>query len=349
MSATEHKGEKALKKWTIIELVVLVVLLATAAVVFITMATPTSVPEAAQTQPTEIVAEATTEATTMPEETTVPEPTELDVTWMVMPEDYQLTCDQYFVYDCDADAFTILSGQEHDRVYPASITKLFSIYVASQYLSPETLVTVGDELDMVHWDSSISELSKGDVLTVEQLIEGMLMTSGNDASYTLATAAGRAIFGDQTLSPAGAVEIFVEEMNRQTQLVGMTDSHFVNPDGIHDDNHYMSLRDMVTLGKLSMENPTVLQCARTSRKTVELVKGSVLWRNTNELTDLLSEYYCPYAVGLKTGQTSAAGCCLLSGFVMPERMLIIGVFKSDEVTDRFVDTLHLLNQELGIE
>ena len=121
-------------------------------------------------------------------------------------------------------------------------------------------------------------------------------------------------------------------------------THFVNPDGIHDDNHYTTFADLAILGKLSMEDATVMQYAATAKEQVTLHGETIDWKNTNALVDPETPYYCPYAVGLKTGQTPSAGSCLLSAFRMDDHELLIGVFGCPKEEDRFDDTLQLFNQ-----
>lgn len=284
-----------------------------------------------------------------PETTTEPP---FAITWMELPQDRELTASVYFVYDCDTEQFLTLSGSESDVVYPASITKLFTAYIAMQYVEPTDEVTAGDELDFVGWGSSVAEIEKGNILTVDMLVRAMLLPSGNDAAYVLAAHAGRAILRDDSASAQRAVDAFMTEMNRQAKSLGMTGSHFANPDGIHADDHYMTIGDLAILGKLSMSNPTVLNNATVSSQTVTFVSGEKkLWENTNELVNPNSQYYCPIAVGLKTGQTPTAGSCLLSGFTAEGKNLVIGVFGCPEKDDRFPDTLQLLNEtleELGL-
>lgn len=342
-----------MKKWIIVEISVLALLVAVAFGVCLHL-----FPSTPQMQ-TEPATGPTTEAT---------EPTEpLVATWMILPDDYALTGQQYFVYDVAADQFTILSGSQDARVYPASITKLFTAHVAMQYLTPETLVTVGEERNMIDWDSTIAQLQVGDTLPVSQLVEGMLLPSGNDAAHTLAAAAGRVISNQPNLSASAAVAVFVEEMNRQAQALGMTGSRFANPDGIHHDAHYLTIKDMATLGKLSLENTTVAKCAATDTETVQIGEREVVWKNTNALVyngevtlrneledgtfseEFRNNYYCEYAVGLKTGRTTPAGSCLLSAFQVRGRQLIIGVFGCPDGEYRFTDTLFLLNTELGLQ
>ena len=298
--------------------------------------------------------ETTTEESTQ-ETTSEPEPT-----WFTVPSNRTLSCSDYVVYDLSGNYFGALSGQYTDRVYPASITKLFTAYTAMWHLRVDKLITAGDELDMVVWGSSVAGIKKGDTLTVEQLIEAMLLPSGNDAAYVLAAAAGRDIREDPNLSAQAAVNAFMEEMNSMAASVGMIDAHFVNPDGIHDQQHYMSLYDIALLGLLVYDNPTISKYAAlpvgNNPRYTEPAQGETentsddapkQWKNTNELIQPDSVYYCPYATGMKTGQTPNAGSCLLSSFNYKGRVLIIGVFGCEEKDDRFVDTLQLFNEAIG--
>lgn len=280
----------------------------------------------------------TTEA--IPTETTEPEPT-----WMTFPADRVLTAQQAFVYDCDSGEFTYLLGEPEDKVYPASITKLFTAHVALQFLDPEQTITAGDELDMVGAGSSVAEIEKGNTLTVETLVQAMLLPSGNDASYLMAVAAGRVIAEDETLGASQAAEVFVREMNGQARVLGLSGTHFTNPDGYHDYDHYTSIRDLAIIGKLAMENETVMKYAHLSSAQAVFETGETkAWKNTNALIDPASEYYCVYATGLKTGQTPSAGSCLLSSFAYEGRQWIIGVFGCPEIPDRFEDTLQLFTE-----
>lgn len=276
----------------------------------------------------------TTEATEPPTEAP---------TWPTYPESREITAQQAFVYDCGTGEFLYISGSQSETVYLASVTKLFTAHVALQYLDPETQVTVGDELDLVSWGSSVAGLEQGDILTVEMLIEGMMLPSGNDAAYVLATAAGRAIDGSDDLSAEAAVNVFVSQMNQEARLQGMLNTHFVNPDGIHESDHYSSMGDLAILGKLALDWPAIIRSCTVARDMVTPVSGrSFAWKNTNALVDPASEYYCPICLGLKTGQTPNAGSCLLSAFELEGRKIVIGVFGCEETDDRFPDTLQLL-------
>ena len=184
-----------------------------------------------------------TQTTTLPPPpTTIPEPT-----WMTPPPERNITAKQYFVYDVQGDTFLAISGEADERIYPASITKLFTCYVAMQYLQPDTVLTVGDEMKKVALGSSVARLVKGDQLTVAQLTEGMLLPSGNDAAYVLAVNAGRIILDNPSASVNAAVNAFMDAMNDHAKAVGMTGTHFSNPDGIHRSKHYTTFADLALI------------------------------------------------------------------------------------------------------
>lgn len=279
----------------------------------------------------------------IPEETAPPTEPPLEITWMTLEEDRAITAQQYFVYDCESGEFVTISGTETDRIYPASVTKLFTAYLALTYLPATQRVTAGDVLNKVAYGSSVAELQEGDALTVAELVEGMLLPSGNDAAYVLAEAAGK-VLDKEAESTTAAVDAFVAEMNRQAAVLGMTGTHFANPDGIHADDHYTTFQDVVTMGLLALEDPTILSFTALSQDSKTLGSGVKTWKNTNALVDANSEYYCPYAIGLKTGQTPMAGSCLLSAFEIRGTTLLIGVFGCPEEDGRFADTLQLLNE-----
>ena len=251
----------------------------------------------------------------------------------------QLAAERYFAYDVRTEEYLRLHGDAQEKLYPASITKLLTSYVVLQYLDPETTVVVGDALTLVDPDSSVAELQEGDELTVEQLIAGMMMPSGNDAAQVAAVETGRAIAGDSSLDAASAKEVFVNEMNVQAQLLGMENSHFVSPDGWHDEDHYTTMEDLVKLAKVVLNNQIILKYTSLATQTVTLNGREVEWENTNFLLYQDKGVYVPSTIGLKTGYTEAAGGCLVSAFFETDRIILIGVFGGPGFTmDRYEDT-----------
>lgn len=259
-------------------------------------------------------------------------------------DSWQITATEYFAYDIRREENLTQKGDGDKRIYPASITKLLTCYTLLQHMQPDTRVTVGDALELVQWDSSVAALKEGDVLTVEQLIEAMLMVSGNDAAQVAAVAAGRRIADNSGLSCEAAVDVFAQEMNRQAEALGMENSHFVNPDGFHHDNHYTTMNDLVALCKTVLTNQTILKYAGRLTESVVLPDRMLEWKNTNAFLYEDLGFYMPNAIGMKTGYTEKAGNCLVSAFFREDTVWIIGVFgcaKGNET--RYYDTLAIYN------
>lgn len=292
---------------------------------------PSTAPSTTVTEP--VVTEPPVTETEPPATTVPPVTTEPTITIS------GLTAQQAVVADAATGQVLYCLSGETKKINPASVTKLFTAYVALQYLDPETHVTAGDELDFVGADSSKAYIRKGQSTSVETLIKGMLIPSGNDAAYILAAAAGRAI-GGRSLTAAEAVQVFVDEMNAWARELGMNGTHFSNPDGYHSGSHYTCLEDLVTIGRVSLETPLIAETASKYSVRAELDDGTVrFWSNTNRMVNPNSDYYCEAVRGLKTGHTGNAGYCLLSAVRQPDgSYLIIGVFGCPGEYDRFTDT-----------
>lgn len=291
---------------------------------------PTTVPETVITETTLPETDPPTAPTTEPVATTEPP--------LVISG---LKADHAIVFDTATGETLYYQSNGTDKVYPASITKVFTAYVALRYLAPEEHITAGDELDLLHKDSSKAGIQKGQSTSVENMLYGLIMPSGSDVAYTLAAAAGRKI-GGSDLTAAEAVQVFVDEMNAQARDLGMNGSHFSNPDGYHSGSHYICLEDAVTIARLALENPTLAKCSSTLKVRVELDDGTVrTWENRNKLLNPNTKYYNEAFCGLKTGHTNNAGCCVLSAVKQEEGYLIIGVFGCPKLDDRFADAYRL--------
>lgn len=350
-----------MKKLIVIEIIVLVLLLVTMGYFTFSeisrsqeqlqqSAEPSqSFTEKATEEPTDAPTEAPTDPPTEPP-TEPPVVVELAESWISHLSGKEISASQYFVYDCKSQSFLHSSGVVTEPIYPASVTKLFSAYVAMQYIDPEQQVVAGSSLGYIDPDSSTAGLVAGDALTAEEMVAGMLLCSGNDATYALASDVGRIIADDQTIDTATAIERFVEQMNTCAAELGMENSHFVTPDGIHDENHYVSARDLVIIAKLAMEDPILSKYIGLATMDVTTAGGRTMsWKNSNKLLHEDLDFYCEYATGLKTGYTGAAGNCLISSFRVGNRDLLIGVFGSPEQDGRYVDTLLLFAQTFGLE
>lgn len=296
-------------------------------------------PSAESKPPEETTAPPSSDPTTEPEPTEPPEsPIKL-----TFGEDFTLESRDYFVYDCAEENLMAISPDGLDeKVYPASVTKLYTAYVALQYLDPDTVVTLGREVYMVGEGSSLAGVKPKQRISVAELVEALLLPSGNDAAYGIAVAAAEAKTGDSSMDPEKALDYFVEMMNDTAQTLGMTGSHFANPDGYHDPDHYTSCADLITIAKLALSNDLIRTSAGKYERIIKFSNGeTAVWDNTNALINPESQYYHADAIGLKTGHTSAAGFCVLTAFELEGEYIIIGTFGCQRPEDRFIDAVKL--------
>ncbi len=295
--------------------------------------------------PTETAAPAqeviATEPPVVPPSETEPPPPET-----MPPAQLELAASTAFVYDTGENRYLYLGGDADEKLAPASLTKLLTAYTALQCLSPDTVVTVGAEITQIDPWSSVANLQQGQELTVDMLIQGLLLPSGNDAAYTLAVAGGKALEGNPNLDRKTAYALFVDEMNAQARALGMTGTHFCNPDGIDEEGHYTTVQDLVIITKAVMEIPMIMDYVSLAQAQVVFASGqNVTWTNSNQLLQEDSPYYTESAVGMKTGTTSNAGACLISLFQQENgSYLIIGVLGSTDNDARYTDTLALYDR-----
>lgn len=260
----------------------------------------------------------------------------------------EMDAEHIFVYDPGNREMVYCSTELTDRLYPASITKLFSAWVALQILPEDMVVTAGWELGLVQPGSSSAFIALDSRITVEHLIEGMLLPSGNDAALVLAAAVGRHLLGEKNVTALEAVTEFVAEMNRAAEALELQNSHFENPDGYHREGHYSCPADLAKIAALAMDEPVIARCMGLQKDTVTISSGQVHnWVNTNRLLNPQSPYYCPEAVGMKTGYTGEAGYCLMAAFGR-ERPLIVGIFGGSDAVSRYQDAAVLYAAWSGI-
>ncbi len=223
--------------------------------------------------------------------------------FITLNEDKALStaANQAFIYDVKNDCFILLKGEEK-VIYPASTTKLLTALISLKYLSPDEIITCGEEVTFIESGSSIAYVKEGMELTVDMLIGGMMIPSGNDAAYALAAATGRKILQDENASAKDAVDAFVEKMNSYGKEIGLCGSNFCVPDGYYGDEHYSTLEDMLIISKLASENEIISKYAVLPSCDVLYASGETnTWYTTNYCLEKDNEYYSPYITGLKTG------------------------------------------------
>jgi D-alanyl-D-alanine carboxypeptidase (penicillin-binding protein 5/6) len=180
----------------------------------------------------------------------------------------------------------VLASQDvHERLPMASITKLMTAVVALEHASLDDVATVSRSTAAVG-ESSIN-LHPGERVTLRDLIRAALIQSANDAANAIAAYVGK-----------GSVSRFVELMNVRARQLGLTDTHFANPDGLDAPGHYSSAADVTKLARVAMNKPFI-------RETVRYVDATAAGRRLHTWNDLLSSF--PSTIGVKTGHTDGAG------------------------------------------
>lgn len=199
------------------------------------------------------------------------------------------------------------------NIYPASMTKLLTACTALYYASPDRIYTVGSEVNIVGYGSSLAYISYGNRLTLRDLLAGMLLCSGNDAAYTIAVNVARDVSGNPYMDDYEAVSCFVQLMNSYAYRIGAVNSNFTNPDGWDDYSQFTTVHDMALISAHAMQYYEIRNIVSCSSKYVTFASGeNAMWYNSNALLHPESPYYLPQAIGLKTGTTPLAGNCLVA-------------------------------------
>lgn len=210
-----------------------------------------------------------------------------------------------------AGVFNMASGEIpyaqniYDRMYPASTTKILTAYIAIEYGNLDDVVTVSENAVHLAGDSSKCNLSAGDQMTLRDLIYGLMLRSGNDAAIAIA----------EYIS--GSPEAFAELMNQEALKIGATGSHFVNPNGLPDENHYTTVYDLYLITQKALANEQFYQIFSAKEYEVHYLKAdgseaSMEWTSTNPYlneTKTMPDGFVP--IGGKTGTTGDAGYCLV--------------------------------------
>ena len=257
-----------------------------------------------------------------------------------MQYDMELHAAQAFVYNANEGKYLYLLGSDK-ILYPASTTKLLTALYALELLSPEQLITPGDELELKNEESAIAFIKSHHTLSVEMLIEGMMLPSGGDAAYALAAAGGYAL-GGSDIPAAEAVELFVSGMNEYAASLGMCGSKFTSPDGFYDPENYSTIEDMTLLALAASKNEIIMKYAAMPKADVTYASGHTnTWRNTNRMLHEGDEFYSPYVNGLKTG-TLEGNSCLICTFTIDSVRYIAGVFSERSEELRYVDMKEII-------
>lgn len=237
----------------------------------------------------------------------------------------------------------LYSKNATEKMYPASTTKILTAILVIENCNLEDIVTVPYEaISSIPSGYSVAALQAGEQCTVNQLLQMMLVYSANDAANVLA------------YHVSSSLEAFSTLMNNKISELGLKNTHFVNPSGMHDKNHYTTAYDLAIIMKYCMKNSTFRSLETLKYCTIPATNKyeERVFNTTNELLrydnrDVASNYYYKYAIAGKTGYTTPAKNCLVSVSNKDNLELICVVLSAglypDNLSARFIDTKSIFN------
>ena len=235
----------------------------------------------------------------------------------------------------DSSTGEILYGKNEDEImYPASTTKVMTAILALEYGNLDDITTVNETaVSAIPSGYSTSYLSDGEEISVENLLKMLLIHSSNDAANVLAEYV------------SGSIEEFVNLMNEKAIDLGCTNTHFVNTNGIHNEDHYSTATDLAIITQYCMQNETFRELVSMTSCTIPATNKfeERTYDNTNNLLLETSEYYREDCIGVKTGFTSPAMYCLICSAYKDDMEIIAVILHSDSLSDRYSDASTLFD------
>lgn len=227
----------------------------------------------------------------------------------------------------------ILYGKdENTKLYPASTTKILTAILAIENCKLTDKITASyDAVMSIPSGYSNAAIQPGETLTCQELLDMFLIHSANEVGN---------IFAEHI---SGSIESFSTLMNKKAEELGCKNTHFTNPSGIHDEEHYSTAYDMALIARYCMKNETFRNTVSKVSCTIEPTEkyDKRYFKNTNDLIDPSSNFYTDYVIGTKTGYTSQAKHCLISSGLKNNLELITVVLGAGSSKERYSDTLDL--------
>ena len=244
----------------------------------------------------------------------------------------------------------LFGHNEHERRYPASMTKMLTALVVLDHLDPDDVLVVGPEIHNMPPGYATLIHAEGESITVRMLLKALMIRSGNETGRTLALNVIRHVQNNPNISYEDAKREFSILLNQRAHELGAVNTNFNNPYGLHSDHHFTTAYDMALIARAYMEVPLLAEIAgmRTfqgdgleGRYIADALVREYSWVNTNQtLPD--SPFGHPYMTGIKTGFTTPAGECLAGAASFGELSLITIVFDSQS-PGRWQDTRRLMD------
>ncbi|MBQ3425345.1 MAG: D-alanyl-D-alanine carboxypeptidase, partial [Clostridia bacterium] len=229
---------------------------------------------------------------------------------------------------------TLFSKNSKIRMYPASTTKIMTLMLALESDVPlDAEVTIPREAARIEEGSSVVPVYPGDVMSFSDLLYGFMLSSGNDGANAIAVLVD------------GNIDAFVENMNRRASELGCQGTHYVNPHGYHDPEHYTTASDLAIIARAAMRDPEFRKIVAAPDWTMHIrrngstVETRIISRNT--LLQSGEKYYYPACTGIKTGHHNKAGWCFVGSAQREGMRLICVVLNCREEMSKWYDAARL--------
>lgn len=284
---------------------------------------------------TETVPEASAVSPETPEEPAVPESYEWEIQsnnipgW---PEGPKVMAKTAIVMDMDTGEVLYAKGIDEKRA-PASTTKIMTAMLAIEKVPFETQITFTDEVNNIEAGSTHIGIKPGETLTMKDCAYAILLASANEVSSGVAEYIG-------TTVPA-----FVDMMNQRAKELGCTNTHFVNANGLYDENHYTTARDLAIIAKAAFQNETFREVIKTPYYIVPKtnITDEERWLNNHHKMVLQGSEHYEGCLGGKTGYTEKAGNTLITYAERDGRKLVCVLLADINIVAQYTDTKALLD------
>lgn len=223
----------------------------------------------------------------------------------------------------------------YEKMYPASTTKILTAILTLENCDLEEKATVSHNAVYSIPSGYVNcNLQEGEEIPIKDLMYALMVKSANDAAVVLAEHIG------------GSVEGFANQMNEKAKQIGCQNTHFVNPNGIHNENHYSTAYDLSIMAQYGMKNEILRNYVATTTYTLPATNKypnrDRICITTNDMIRPASKYYNEHVIGIKTGYTTEAKNCLISAANQNDTELICVVLhagtNNEGLSERYIDT-----------
>lgn len=253
------------------------------------------------------------------------------------PEGPKVYADSAIVMDMESGAI-LYAKRPDERHFPASITKLLTTIVALENGELTDTVTFSeDSINILNWDDANIGMKAGEEISLKDALYAVLLASANEVSYAVAESVGTKM--------GGGYDTFIEEMNRRAEELGCTGSNWVNPNGLHDDQHYTTAHDMALIASEVYQHEefrTIMGTLEYRIQPTNITNEERVFQQNHKMLWEENAYYYEYCTGGKTGFTDQSGTTLVT-MADNGKMHLAAVVLADYGVDAYTDTRAMMD------